>query len=138
MARNDAQMRSESDPAMSIRNYRDLIAWQRAMDLTEAVYTAAASWPKTEMFGLTRQAKAAAVSVPCNIAEGQGRRGDAEFRHFLSIAHGSVREVETCVLLAERLGFLKARETEQLLDHAGEVGRLVTGLANAIPTKDRR
>jgi four helix bundle protein len=108
------------------------------MDLTGAVYTATASWPKTEMFGLTRQAREASVSVPCNIAEGKGRRADGELRHFLSIANGSVCEVETCVLLARRFGYLSPPETERLLEHAAEVGRLVTGLANAIPSKATR
>jgi four helix bundle protein len=108
------------------------------MDLAEAIYSATAGWPKTELFGLTRPARNAAVSVPCNIAEGQGRRSDAEFRHFLSIAHGSVREVETCVLLGGRLGFLKKTQVDQLLEHAAEVGRLITGLANSIPPKGNR
>jgi four helix bundle protein len=108
------------------------------MDLAEAIYSATAGWPKTELFGLTRPARNAAVSVPCNIAEGQGRRSDAEFRHFLSIAHGSVREVETGVLLGGRLGFLKKTQVDQLLEHAAEVGRLITGLANSIPPKGNR
>jgi four helix bundle protein len=129
--------RPESD-RVTIRNYRDLIAWQSAMDLTEAVYTASASWPKTETFGLSAQVRAAAVSVSCNIAEGKGRRADGEFRHFLSIAHGSVCEVETCVLLAGRFGYLKPADTERLLEHTAEVGRLVTGLSNSIPAKGKR
>jgi four helix bundle protein len=123
---------------MPIRNYRDLLAWQRAMDLTGTVYTATANWPKTEMFGLTRQLREAAVSVPCNIAEGKGRRADGELRDFLSIASGSLAELETCVLLARRFGYLNTPETEQLLEQASEVGRLVTGLANAIPVKAKR
>jgi four helix bundle protein len=108
------------------------------MDMTVAVYSATADWPKTETFGLTRQVRDAAVSVPCNIAEGQGRRSDAEFRHFLSIAHGSIREVETCVLLGERLKYIGAPEGKRLLDHCAEVGRLVTGLSNALPARGKR
>jgi len=108
------------------------------MDLTEAIYSATAAWPKTETFGLTRQVREAAVSVPCNIAEGKGRRADAELRHFLSIALGSVCEVETCVLLARRFGYLNGSQTERLLEHAGEVGRLVTGLSNFIPARVKR
>src|SRR5262245_27049317 len=123
---------------MPIRNYRDLLAWQSAMDLTEAIYSATVNWPKTETFVLTRQVREAAVSVPCNIAEGKGRRSDAELKHFLSIAHGSICEVETCVLLARRLVYLSALQTERLLEHAGEVGRLVTGLSNVIPARTKR
>jgi four helix bundle protein len=123
---------------MAIRNYRDLLAWQSAMDLTEAIYMATASWPRSEVFGLTRHAREAAVSVPCKIAEGQGRRADAEFRHFLSIAHGSIREVETCVLLGQRLQYLAAPDAERLLEHTSEVGRLVTGLASVLPPKGKR
>jgi len=123
---------------MPIRNYRDLFVWQSAMDLTEAIYSATAPWPKTEAFGLTRQVREAAVSVPCNIAEGQGRRADGEFRHFLSIARGSVCEMETCLLLARRLEYLSESDTERLLEYTAEVRRLVTGLVNVIPGKARR
>jgi four helix bundle protein len=122
---------------MAIRNYRDLLAWQKAMDLTIQVYSATASWPKSEVYGLTAQVRRASVSVPCNIAEGQGRRSDPEFRHFLSIAHGSVREVETCVLIGERLGYVSAEPCALLLDRASEVGRLITGLSNVMPNKGR-
>ncbi|HEX7087864.1 MAG TPA: four helix bundle protein [Vicinamibacterales bacterium] len=117
---------------MPIRNYRDLLAWQSAMDPTVAVYETTGNWPRPEEYGLTRQVRQAAVSVPCNIAEGQGRRSDPEFRHFLSIAHGSLREVETCVLLGERLKYLGARDAARLLDHCAEVGRLINGLASSL------
>jgi S23 ribosomal protein. len=90
------------------------------------------------MFGLTRQVRNAAVSVACNIAEGQGRRTDGEFRRFLSIARGSVCEVETCILLARRIGYLPNQVMEHLLVQTSEVARLVTGLANAIPGKAMR
>jgi len=117
---------------MPIRNYRDLLAWQSAMDLTVAVYEATCNWPDRETFGLTRQLRQAAVSVPCNIAEGQGRRSDPEFRHFLSIARGSLREVETCVLLGERLKYLETSQNVRLMDHCAEVGRLINGLASSL------
>lgn len=122
---------------MAIRNYRDLIAWQGAMDLTVQVYSATESWPKSEMYGLTAQTRKAAVSVPCNVAEGQGRGSDAAFRHFLSIAHGSLREVETCVVIGERLKYLKNDESAVLLEAASQVGRLITGLSKAMPQKGR-
>ncbi len=85
---------------MTGKNYRDLIAWQKAMDLIEQVYRATASFPKEEVYGLTSQARRSAVSIPSNIAEGQGRRTTGEFLHQLSVAHGSLRELETQILIA--------------------------------------
>ena len=123
---------------MPIRNYRDLLAWQSSMDLTEEIYSVTAPWPKTETFSLTRQVREAAVSVACNIAEGKGRRADGAFKYFLSIAHGSVCEVETCVLLARRLGYLNPLQADRLLEHTSEVGRLILGLSNAIPARVMR
>jgi four helix bundle protein len=117
---------------MASQNYRDLVAWQKAMDLAELVYHVTAGYPKHELYGLSSQNRAAAISVPSNIAEGQGRRSRREFLHHLSIAHGSLREVETQVLLARRLGYLKEEQTGRLMELAGEVGRLLNGLYNSL------
>jgi len=117
---------------MSGRNYQDLIAWQKAMDLVEAVYAATKSFPKEELYGLTSQVRRAAVSVPSNMAEGQGRSSKAEFHRFLSIAHGSIREVETQILIAQRLAYLTAEQTKTILDLAAETGRLTQGLMNSL------
>lgn len=117
---------------MAVRNYRDLLAWQRAMDLVEAIYRETKRFPKDELYGLTAQLRRAVVSVPSNIAEGQGRKSTRQFLHYLSIAHGSLREVETQVLIAQRLTYLSDERTEQLLDLAGEVGRLINGLYNSL------
>ena len=88
------------------QNYRGLIAWQKAMDFVDAIYKATTGFPREEVFGLTTQLRRAVVSVPSNIAEGQGRASPKEFLHFLSIAHGSLREAETQVTIASRLGYL--------------------------------
>jgi four helix bundle protein len=88
---------------MSVQSYQDLTAWQRAMDLVEAVYRATQSWPREELYGLTNQARRAAVSVPANIAEGKGRFGPAEFLHHLSMATGSLHETETHLLKLPRV-----------------------------------
>jgi four helix bundle protein len=117
---------------MTIRNYQDLIAWQKAMDLAVAVYAATQTLPVEERFGLTTQMRRAAVSIAANIAEGQGRATDGEFGNQLSVAHGSTRELETHVMLSERLQLLPAEKTQALLDMCGEVGRLVTGLAKSL------
>jgi four helix bundle protein len=117
---------------MTVRNYRDLIAWQKAMDLVVLVYEATCCFPTDERYGLTAQIRRAAVSIPSNIAEGQGRQGTGEFLHFLSIAHGSLREVETQALIARRLGYLDDGDTNRIMNAAGEVGRLVNGLMNSL------
>ncbi|MBM3819002.1 MAG: four helix bundle protein [Acidimicrobiia bacterium] len=117
---------------MTIRNYQDLIAWQKAMDLAVAVYAASQALPVEERFGLTTQMRRAAVSIAANIAEGQGRATDGEFGNQLSVAHGSTRELETHVMLSERLQMLPAEKTQPLLDMCSEVGRLVTGLAKSL------
>lgn len=110
------------------KSYRDLIAWQRAMDLVTEVYRITASFPREEMYGLSSQLRRAAVSIPSNIAEGQGRRGAAEFRHFLRQACGSLMEVETQILIAERLGYCSSEQANKLLETAAEVGRILNGL----------
>jgi four helix bundle protein len=84
---------------MAVQSYQDLTAWQKAMDLVEAVYRATQQWPRDELYGLTNQARRAAVSVPANIAEGKARFGPSEFFHRLSIALGSLHETETHLLI---------------------------------------
>ncbi len=87
-------------------SFRDLVAWQRAMDLVEMVYEVSRRWPSEETFGLTAQARRAVVSIVANIAEGQGRSGPREFRHHLSLADGSLSEVEALLLVASRLRYI--------------------------------
>ena len=102
------------------------------MDLAVGVYEATHRWPKDEVDGLTAQLRRAGVSIPSNIAEGQGRGNPREFLHFLSIAHGSLREVETQLLLAQRLGYLDAPVATELMNLCGEVGRLLQGLMRSL------
>jgi four helix bundle protein len=120
---------------MAGKNYKDLIAWQKAMDLVEMVYKATGQFPKEELYGLSNQIRRAVVSIPSNIAEGQGRNSRNEFRRFLTISHGSLREVETQILIAERLHYLKQGQTEPLMNLSSEVGRLINGLCNSIDGK---
>src|SRR5262245_61505237 len=100
---------------MSVRHYRELIAWQKAMDLVEAVYFDTECFPRREVFGLTNQMRRAAVSIACNIAEGQGRGSTGEFLHFLAIARGSAQELETQILIAQRLKYIEAERVNCLL-----------------------
>ena len=122
---------------MAVKDYRDLIVWQKAMDLVEMVYRLTRRFPKEELYGLTAQIRKAAVSVPSNIAEGQGRRTTAEFLHFLSIANGSLKEVETQILVAERLSYIDQQETSEGMELTTEVGRLVSDLVNSLERKKR-
>src|SRR5438876_464818 len=121
------------DGNRAIKSYRDLVAWQKAMDLVELVYSTTHDWPKEELYGLTTQARRAVVSIPSNIAEGQGRASTKEFLHHLSIARGSLLELETQALVAQRLGYLQSEVAERLLISAAEVSRLISGLARSLP-----
>ena len=114
------------------QSYRDLKAWQKAMDLVVAIYEATENFPKQEMYGLTSQVRRAAVSVPSNIAEAQGRRLPGDFQHFLRNARGSLLELETQILLAQRLKYLDGKEADGLLARTAEVGRILNGLLAAI------
>lgn len=117
---------------MTTKIYRDLIAWQKAMDLVEQVYQATRCFPKEETYGLCSQLRRACVSIPSNIAEGQGRNSVKEFLHHLSIAYGSLREAETQILIAGRLNYLEQRQVTALLELAAEVGRLINGLSKSL------
>ncbi len=110
------------------KSYRDLVAWQKAMDLVTAIYRVTAGFPREEIYGLTSQLRRAAVSIPSNIAEGQGRFGSADFRRFLWLANGSLMELETQILIAERLQYITSQEARKLLNEAAEVGKILHGL----------
>lgn len=116
----------------AFHDYRDLLAWQRAMSWIGGVYGVAKQLPSTERFGLASQLQRAAVSVPANIAEGHARSGSREFLHHLSIALGSLAEVETLLMVAANLGYVSQACVDPLLDDAAEIGRMTRGLQNAI------
>ncbi len=113
---------------MAALHYRDLVAWQKAMDLVEDVYRVSQSFPREEVYGLTNQVRRAAVSIPSNIAEGQGRGVGGELAHHLRIANGSRQEVETQLLLAVRLRFIAKADADVVLERSFEVGRIIWGL----------
>ena len=117
---------------MKVKCYRDLIAWQKAMDFVTLVYRETLSFPREEVYGLTSQLRRSAVSIPCNIAEGQERTTTKDFVHFLSIAAGSLAEAETQLLIAQRLGYLDETKTNAVLTASSEVGRLINGLKNSL------
>ena len=123
---------------MGAKNYQDLIVWQRSMDFVELVYQATKAFPKEELYGLTSQLRRAAVSIPSNIAEGQGRTSPKEFIHFLSIAHGSLREAETQIMIAQRLGYIQPDQVTPMLNLASEIGKMINGLTATLSQKAER
>ncbi len=108
-----------------IVSYRDLTVWQRAMELVEATYLLSAKLPQMETFGLASQLQRSAVSVPSNIAEGHARDSTKEFLRFVSIALGSLAELETQSLLCIRLKFLTEQDAEKILTLSDEVGKML-------------
>jgi four helix bundle protein len=117
------------------RSYRELVAWRKAMKFVVAIYEATQTFPSEERYGLTNQLRRAAVSVPSNIAEGQARFSQKEFHHFLSIARGSMAEIETQLFLAKDLQYLSASKSAMLLATADELGRILNGLIASIKSR---
>jgi four helix bundle protein len=121
---------------MPVKDYRELIVWQKAMNLVEATYRMTTKFPREELYGLTSQMRRAAISVPSNIAEGQARSTTRDFLHFLAIAYGSLKEIETQVLIAERLRYINNRQSTDFVQSTIEVARLISGLANSLKKKN--
>ncbi|MFN3779588.1 MAG: four helix bundle protein [Brevundimonas aurantiaca] len=120
-----------------VRHYRDLLVWQKALTWVELVYAATCEWPSDERFGLISQVRRAAVSVPSNIAEGCARRSTPEFLRFLSIARGSLAEVETQLIIAQRLTYLDEAALMRLLEPADEISRMLSGLISKLEERTK-
>jgi four helix bundle protein len=114
------------------QHFKDLIVWQKAMDLVTSVYQLTDSFPKREVYSLTDQIRRAAVSIPSNIAEGQAHFSKAEFSHFLPHSAGSLAELETHLLIAERLEYTGHDQIQDLLKQVIEIGKLLNGLINSL------
>ena len=115
--------------------FRELVVWQKSMDFADAVYALTQQFPADERFGLTAQVRRAVVSVPSNIAEGNGRESLKDYLRHLSIAHGSLAEVETQLELAYRQQFVTEEQRLTILEQAHEVGRLLNGLRRSLRRK---
>jgi four helix bundle protein len=113
---------------MSTSNYRDLLVWQKSRALVVDIYRITSTFPRQEMFGLTAQMRSAALSIPCNIAESQGRHSRRDMLNFLPIARGSVLELDTQVMVASDLEFLAADAAAMLTMHVIEIGKMLNGL----------
>lgn len=120
---------------MNVKSYRDLIVWQKAMDLVVICYKISETFPKDEIYGLSSQLKRAAVSVPANIAEGHGREGLGEYIHFLGVAQGSLRETETHLLIADRLSLADRNNLSQALNLSDEVSKMLGSLLRGLKAK---
>jgi len=117
---------------MRMRRYQDLKVWKESIDLALIVYAQTASYPDSERYGLVSQTRRAAVSISCNIAEGQGRSQPGEFLNQLSVARGSLQEFETLCILANRLGYVTAEQLETLLTKSDGISRMLTGLSKSV------
>lgn len=113
-----------------MRPHCRLEAWKKAMDFVVDVYRITETFPKEEKFGLTAQIRRAAVSIPANIAEGAARQSHKEFVRFLSIAQGSASELETELVIGQRLGYINESDVLELSNALDRIGRLITGLSN--------
>lgn len=119
------------------RHYRDLIAWQKAMELARAIYAATEEFPKSETFGLRMQLRRSSVGVASHIADGHGRLTDADNRKGLGAARGALNELQTQAELASSLGFMEPRLTETLLELSTEVAKLINGLLGVLEKEPR-
>src|SRR5512135_1111030 len=112
--------------------YSELVVWQKAMDLVTEIYRITGDFPSEERFGLSAQARRAAVSIPSNVAEGYGRKATGAYVNHLSIAYGSLVELETQIQIAARLDFLAQGQAGTLLIKTDEIGKMITGLKKSL------
>jgi four helix bundle protein len=119
-----------------VTDYRDLDVWNEAMTLAVEIYDATRTFPREELFGMISQMRRAATSIPANIAEGFGRQQTRSFIQFLRIAQGSLKELETHVLLAQRVDLLKAEGAEQLVKRCETIGRMLVSFVRALERRE--
>lgn len=117
---------------MKSSDYRQLKVWQKAMDLTVEIYSLVNKFPRAENYALSDQMRRSVVSIPSNIAEGQGRNSDKEFVNFLSIARGSLWELETQIEISERLHYIDSGHKNKVYEQTEEIGKMLNALANSL------
>lgn len=118
-----------------IKSYRDLQVWRLAINLSTEVYTTTSSFPKNEIFGLCSQLQRAAVSVASNIAEGHARESTKEYLRFISIALGSLAELETQFIISNNLNYINQVNLDGILEKTSEIGRMLRGLQKSLKAK---
>ncbi|MDQ2695432.1 MAG: four helix bundle protein [Pseudomonadota bacterium] len=119
----------------SLSSYRELVVWQKSIDLAERIYRVTRGYPVEEKYGITSQMRRAAVSIPANIAEGQARRTTGEFLQSLGIARGSLAELETFLTISARLAMLSKADCESLLEDCAQIGKMLHALMKALSTR---
>ena len=117
---------------MKSSDYRQLKVWQKAMDLTVEIYSLVNKFPRAENYALSDQMRRSVVSIPSNIAEGQGRNSDKEFVNFLSIARGSLWELETQIEISERFHYIDSGQKNKVYEQTEEIGKMLNALANSL------
>jgi four helix bundle protein len=130
-----AELKIEADRKTSLPSYQGLLVWQKAMDLVAEIYCLAQSLPAREVCGLTSQMQRAAVSIRANIAEGYGRHHLGDYLHHISVVNGSLKELETHILIAQRLSFLRADQCGSAMKLSDEIGRMLGALAQGLRRK---
>lgn len=115
-----------------IGSYKDLVVWQKGIDLVEQIYRVTNKLPDCEEWGLISQMRRAAISVPSNIAEGYGRQATGEYKHHLSISRGSLFELETQLLICQRLRYLVFEDLEATISEIQQIGKMLTVLISKI------
>jgi four helix bundle protein len=117
------------------QSFKDLVVWQKSMDLAEASYRLTTEFPKDEMYGMTAQIRRAAVSIAANIAEGHGRESTGSFVQFLRMAQGSLKELETHLLLAGRVHIIRTEKIAPLLADCATIGKMLRSLVRSLQSK---
>ena len=117
---------------MKSSDYRQLKVWQKAMDLTVEIYSLVNKFPRAENYALSDQMRRSVVSIPSNIAAGQGRNSDKEFVNFLSIERGSLWELETQIEISERLHYIDSGQKNKVYEQTEEIGKMLNALANSL------
>lgn len=136
--KEESRVENRESSGEKIRSYRDLVAWQKSMQLMLSVYELTHSFPNEEKYGLMQQLQRCAVSVPSNIAEGSSRRSTQEFLRFINISTGSLAEIETQVTASAVLGYITSQKEEMILQQCDELSRILQGLYTSLQSRITR
>lgn len=123
---------------MGVSSYKDLLVWQKGMHLTKEVYLLTGKFPKNELYGIISQMQRAVISIPANIAEGHSRDSTKEYMRFLSIARGSLAELETFLTLSIQLQYCEEKDLEAIFNQCNDISRMLSGLKNKLKAKTKR
>ena len=127
-----AETEAKRSERKTIESYRDLRVWKSSIELTVACYKTTESFPTTETYGLTSQIRRASTSIAANIAEGYGRDNTGSYVQFLRVAQGSLKELETHIIVAKRIGYLQSSSESEILQKSEEVGKMLRALIRSL------